>query len=429
MYDSIVGLPAVMRGNYWIVLSNDFTKIARIPIDDIGKKETSVTLIDAGFTKISKEKVREIQIVLILTSKCGLACTYCFADCGIECKSMKEKTARAVIEHSINISKGRRLSLSFFGGEPTIEFGLIKQMVDFVKSKSLFANLPPPYFSITTNGVFGDNILEFLIENNFQITISADGDSEVQDFQRPMRGNGKSSLFVEKTIKSLSERRYQFKVRATVTNFSVNKMVSAVEWLSKLGGREIQFEPVSIAGRAREQSDLISKPDCELFIQNLVRAIEKGSQVGVGVSHSSFMNLIDSPFSFCTGGIENKFAVTCDGNITACVEVQNKCHPASDIFHIGKVDDQTGVITFSDKNNRKCCKIDDDNIKKSGSGEKCSSCFAVRICGGGCPVRNFHTNGDVNTVDEYRCKVTKRLIPYIFYSIDDASNIDKKGET
>lgn len=426
MYSSIIGLPAILRGNYWIVLSNDFTKLARIPIGDIKKKEVSSALIEAGFTKMSKEKVQEIQIALILTSKCNLVCKYCFADCGISHLSMDEKTAHAVVAHSIGIAKGRRLSVSFFGGEPTMEFDLIKRVVSLVKTQSANNGLPSPYFSITTNGMFGDNILNYFIKNNFQITLSADGDCEVQDFQRPTVGKGKSSTFVEKTIRSLSQKKYPFKVRATVTDYSVNKMVDAVEWLSRIGGKEIQFEPVSIAGRAREQSDVICKPDCDLFIQNLIRAIEKGSQVGVGVSHSSFMNLIDSPFSFCAGGIENKFAVTCDGNITSCVEVQSKCHPASDIFHIGKVNNDTGLIDF-DKDKLGGCKASCESVRRSGSNEACIDCFAARICGGGCPVRNFHTNANVNIVDEYRCKITKKLIPYIFYSIDDLSKQNMKG--
>lgn len=415
---TIIGLPAIFSDSHWIVMSNDFRNIARIPLNEIDNQDTIDQLRKAGFVTVSQKKNTELQITLILTSSCNLRCIYCFADCGIKNDSMSYITAQSIIKHAITIANGRRLSVSFFGGEPTLEFNLLKKIVAYVNDESKRNNLPKPYFGITSNGTFNETVLQYLTENLFQITISADGIPKIQDVQRPMKNGKSSSILVENTIRSLAQKDYYFKVRATVTNQSVTIMKESIKWLSKLGGKEIQFEPVSIAGRASDDPMSVSKPSSEDFVKNLIVSIEEGTRLGVGVSHSSFMNLVNTPFSFCEGNLQNRFAVTCDGTITSCVEVQNKCHPAANIFHLGKIDPVSGQLTLDTAVRRNCSSHCDDSFE-SGSGHKCSDCFASRICGGGCPVRNFHANGDVGVVDEYRCKITRELIPYIYRSVDN----------
>lgn len=422
---SLYGLPAVLRKSYWIVFSPDFANLARIPVDRIDLPETYTELSESGFISSSrgKQNTKVVHVTMIVTNDCNLRCKYCFADSGVDDKSTKRvldlEIATAALHHAANVASGRKLSISFFGGEPTTQFGLIKKIVSITRQISAERGLPNPELSITTNGVFSALIFDYLIGNQFQVTLSADGPSEVQDFQRPTI-SGRSSHIVEQTIRQFVIAQHPIKVRATVTAISVHKMAEIVSWLADLGGSEIQFEPVSIAGRARSFCEQTSKPEVDDFIDNLKLAIERGCEVGIGVSHSSFMNLTNTPFSFCDGNFTNRFAVTYEGEITRCVEVQDHCHPAANLFLLGKYDKPSGKFIMQDNQRQFYC--GDQVVKlRSGDGNDCSACFATRICGGGCPVRNFHVNKSPLVVDEYRCKITREIIPYIYGLIDEAS--------
>ena len=81
---------------------------------------------------------------------------------------------------------------------------------------------------------------------------------------------------------------------------------------------------------------------------------------------------------------------------------------------------QNGVFVIKNTDQKSCNNQHTVKIK-SGNGEDCSLCFAKRVCGGGCPVRNFHTVGQMYVVDPYRCTVTKEIIPYVYKMIDESS--------
>lgn len=420
----LFGLPAVLKNGYWIVFSSDFTNLARISENDADSPDTYKKMLEGNFfsSLVKAEEKKVVHVTLILTSDCNLRCKYCFADSGNAGKKViDQEIIFSSLKHAAKIAQGRKLSVSFFGGEPTTQFNIIKKTVDVAKKISEENNLPSPEFSVTTNGVFNDEVHDFLVDNDFLITLSADGPALIQDFQRPAI-RGSSSVAVEKTISRFARSKRKIKIRATVTELSVNKMSDVVSWVSTFGLKEpeIHFEPVSISGRAQSSCEKVSKPSVDDFIFNLKKAIETGNIVGVGVINSSFMNLVNSPSEFCDGNINNRLAVTVDGAITSCVEVQDSCHPAAKLFVLGEYNRNTKSFTI-DKNNQSCNNNQQVIKFKSGKDGDCSLCFANRVCGGGCPVRNFHTTGQTNIVDPYRCKVTKEIIPYIYGMIDEAS--------
>ena len=402
------GVPAVLIDGQWVVMSADLSEIVTIPESEIDNPEIFRELDESGFFNHPTKPIGVFQLTLITTSNCNLRCRYCFANSGESVAVMSEKVAYAAVDYAIKISKGRRLSVAFFGGEPSMTDKLIKKVVSYAKKQKLTDRSNPSVeFSITTNGVMSSSFLNFLINNNFKITLSADGASEIQNFQRPLKGGGPSSHLVEKTIRKLVSSGKEFKLRVTVTDFSVTHMSSVVEWLHELGGNLVHFEPVSIAGRASENSNdtYLKKPAAEVFIDNLQKAILRGNDLGIGVVNSSFMNISTPPPEFCEGNVNNRISVSYTGDVTTCVEVQEKCHPASGNFIIGAYDDETGVIKLFQQQRIQPC---------SGTKMKsCSECFAVRICGGGCPVRNYHITGSISDVDPYRCENIKKMLPFL----------------
>ncbi len=412
------GLPAVLVDDHWVVISSKFDEIARIAVNQIDDAGTYEELLGRSFFQSSvRESGSRVSLVtLITTSDCNLRCSYCFANSGESCRVMSSDIAFAAVRRALENSSGRKLSVAFFGGEPTLTQGLIRAVVDYATTESGKIGTEVE-FSITTNGVVNPSFLQFLIERQFLFTVSVDGPPDIQDYQRPLKSGGPSSAHVARTIESLVQGGANFKLRATVTEYSVGKMAEMVAWAGLLGVKEIHFEPLSVAGRAAlvTKGVGLDRPKLQEFIAGLKSAIIMGNQSGVGVVNSAFMNLASGGNSFCDGDSKYRFAITYDGQVTTCVEVQDRCHPVAAEFMVGGYDPVRGVID-STKSRGRACLV---NIRKEESA--CVSCFASSVCGGGCPVRNFHTTGDSGKVDPYRCALVKEMLVFAYDLLDKES--------
>lgn len=404
------GVPAVLVDDQWIVLSAGFDEIVTIPKNQMDDPKILQELKDSGFFSPAIQPKGTYQLTMITTNDCNLRCGYCFADSGssVSVIAMPEEMAYAAVDHGVKASIGRKLAIAFFGGEPSMTGDLIKNVVVYAKKQKLAEKGGAGVdFRITTNGVMSASFLDFLVLNNFRITLSSDGPSDIQNIHRPLKKGGPSSKIVEETIRRLAAHGKDFKLRVTVPETSVERMADVVEWLHALGGNQIHFEPISIAGRASESTEgmIFNKPPNGLFVENLQKAILRGNELGVGIVNSAFMNIATPPPDFCEGNSDNRIAISYTGDITTCVEVQEKCHPASTDFIIGKYDAETKIIVLMDDRQSRSC-----HGTKVGA---CAECFAVKICGGGCPVRNFHTTGNINEVDPYRCENVQQMLPFL----------------
>ncbi|MFA6097396.1 MAG: radical SAM protein [Candidatus Paceibacterota bacterium] len=408
------GLPAVYENGKWIIVSASFGDIVSLSDEEIYSSEVRDILAKRGFFEIQKDQDANNSslVTLITTSDCNLNCRYCFANSGVSRKNMSSEIAIASIERAIKNAQGKKLAVSFFGGEPTITEDLIKEVVVLVNEKTRNTKITEVEFCISTNGMTTPSFLNFLIENNFTITLSMDGIPKIQDYQRPLKNGGKSSEIVEKTIRHLVSRNKEFMIRSTITDYSVDYMVQMIEWLHRIGAKKVHFEPISIAGRAamiKESGKTLKKPSAKSFIENLKESIIRGNELGVSVLNFSYMNLVNTPQEFCNGIMNNRFAVSYTGDITTCVEVQDKCHPAAETFILGKYSHKTKqIITLKDMRGHAC-----KTIANTLKNEDCTNCFAKNVCGGGCPVRNFHTTGDSIIVDPYWCELVKEMLPFV----------------
>lgn len=416
------GLPAVLVNSHWVLISAAFDQVAQVTPDKIEDPQIHQQLTAAGFfIPPSKDDQPEVSLAtLITTSDCNLCCGYCFANSGVTRRDMSEEIAFAAVRRALANAKGRKLSLAFFGGEPTLTQALIRTTVIYARQMAQNSQVTGIEFSITTNGVMPSGFLDYLIRENFLVTLSADGAPRVQDVQRPTKCGGKSSETVERSIRTLAGAGKEFKIRATVTDFSAPHMVEMVDWVADLGGKLVHFEPLSLAGRALvTKGSGMTRPPAEVFAENLKAAIQRGNRVGVGILNSSFMNMATPPAEFCEGNPQHRFAATYDGNITTCVEVQDACHPVAEQFMVGSYDSASDeIVTTKSRERATACQIIQIQQKTDSP---CTACFARRICGGGCPVRNFHITGDSGTVDPYRCQLIREMVPYAYELLDEAS--------
>lgn len=410
------GLPAIKTDRQWLVLSPYTQCVAEINDRLLGRQETYDQLAKAGFfgepSLTGPGSMSDyFQLTLIMTSDCNLRCRYCFVNAGDTNFYIDQAVANAAVRYAVDKAKGRRLMVSFFGGEPTLAFDRIKQTVVFAREAVQLSDATGVSFNITTNGVMPDSVLEFLIEHDFFATISMDGVPDVQNTQRPLRSGGASSERVERTIARLVEAKREFIVRSTLTAESTPRLVEEVDYLGSMGVTQLHVEAINLAGRAvlETKGQPMARPTAQVFCQNLIAAIKRGAEVGVDILNSAYMNLLQPSVYFCDGVGGNRVSVTYNGEVTTCLEVQGGCHPTAERFIAGCYDPGSDKLV-----------IDRDHAVTACGGApiidqstKCVDCFARFACGGGCPIRNFHTTGDTAVVDPFRCEVVSCVLPFV----------------
>ena len=189
-------------------------------------------------------------------------------------------------------------------------------------------------FGITSNGVFNEEIKSILVDNNFTVTISMDGLPKFQDKQRVTANNKGTSHIIEQTIKDLNSRGLSVIIRMTITKPMIFEFKETIDYLSNLGIKIIHFEPITIGGRAKENEDILERPEPEEYAEKLEEAIDYAREKDISIITSTVMNALSPSYMFCDGVGKNKLAVTYDGVFSSCLGVQNKDHPLADKFII-----------------------------------------------------------------------------------------------
>lgn len=166
-----------------------------------------------------RHSVRDLsQVILQTTQNCSLRCKYCVYggtykyQRGLTEKFLEFETARRGLDYILDIIKERQkqdLVISFYGGEPLLNFGVIKEIVAYIKKKNL--NRKPMFFMTSNLTICNDDIIDFLIDNDFQLSVSLDGPQENHDAKRVFPdGRGSFDLVVDNLarIKARNEEYY-----------------------------------------------------------------------------------------------------------------------------------------------------------------------------------------------------------------------------
>ena len=216
---------------------------------------------------------------LNVSHNCNLACEYCFADGGTyndERKTMSYDTAKAAIDMLVEMSGTRRnLEVDFFGGEPMLDFEVVKKTVLYARSieKERGKNFR---FTITTNAYrLNDEDIDFFNEQMYNVVISIDGRKEVHNRVRKTVG-GKDSFddVIKNALRFKERRKGQYYVRGTFTRYNLD-FCSDVLFLNDLGFDQLSIEPV------------VLKPESPMSIreQDLPRIIAEYDKLEIGRAH------------------------------------------------------------------------------------------------------------------------------------------------
>ena len=352
-----------------------------------------------------KRKTVVKALCLHIAHDCNLACKYCFAGEGEyhgDRSLMSFEVGKKALDFLIANSGNRvNLEVDFFGGEPLMNFQVVKDLVAYGRSREQECN-KRFRFTLTTNGLLlDDEVMEFANKEMANVVLSIDGRKEVHDYMRPTRnGKGSYDLVVEK-FKKMAELRNQtnYYVRGTFTRHNLDFSKDVLH-LADLGFKQISAEPVV----APEEEDYaIRKEDLpKLFEEydSLARAMIDRERQGKGFQFFHFMiDLTGGPclykrLSGCGSGTEY-LAVTPWGDLYPCHQFVGM-----EDFKLGNVD--TGIDRPELVDEFKLCNV--------YAKDKCKDCFARFYCSGGCTANSYNFHGTLTDVYEIGCELERKRV-------------------
>ncbi|MCM1327102.1 MAG: thioether cross-link-forming SCIFF peptide maturase [Lachnoclostridium sp.] len=344
-------------------------------------------------------------LCLHIAHDCNLACEYCFAGKGEyhgERAFMSFEVGKKALDFLVANSGSRvNLEVDFFGGEPLMNFQVVKRLVEYGRS------LEAPHnkkfrFTLTTNGVLlNDEILEFANKEMANIVLSIDGRKEVHDKMRPFRGGQGSYDLIVPKFKKVAESREQtnYYVRGTFTHYNTDFSQDVLH-LADLGFQQISVEPVvapSSEPYAITEEDI---PKLKEEYDRLAVEMLKRNKEGKGFHFFHFMiDLQGGPcvakrLSGCGSGTEY-LAVTPWGDLYPCHQFVG-----NEAFLMGNVEE--GILREDIRDEFKCCNV--------YAKEKCKKCFAKFYCSGGCAANSYNFHGNINDAYDIGCELQRKRI-------------------
>jgi uncharacterized protein len=344
-------------------------------------------------------------LCLHIAHDCNLACKYCFAEEGEyhgRRALMSFEVGKKALDFLVANSGNRvNLEVDFFGGEPLMNWQVVKDLVLYGRS------LEEPHhkkfrFTLTTNGVLlNDDILEFVNKEMANVVLSIDGRKEVHDLMRPHRGGQGSYDEVVPKYKKVATSRNQmnYYVRGTFTRNNLD-FSEDVKHLADEGFEQISVEPVVAADTedyALRQEDV---PGILEEYDKLALEYIRRKKSGNGFNFFHFMiDLEGGPcvakrLSGCGSGTEY-LAVTPWGDFYPCHQFVGR-----DEFLMGNVDD--GIVRPDIRDTFKSCNV--------YAKEHCKNCFAKFFCSGGCAANAYNFSGSINGSYEIGCELQRKRI-------------------
>ena len=341
---------------------------------------------------------------LNIAHDCQLRCKYCFAstgDFGKGRKLMSFETGKHAIDFLLENSGDRpNLELDFFGGEPLMNFGVVKQVVEYARSREKEYN-KKFRFTITTNGLLlDDEKVDFINREMSNVVLSIDGRKEVNDYFRVLpNGQGCYDIIMPKYKKLVAGRGdKEYYVRGTFTNKNLD-FSKDVFALNEAGFDQISVEPVV------GDDDIYALTEKDLpavFAEYEKLALQLLENEKKGKKFNFFHFMLDLDQGPCAikrlrgCGCGNDYvAITPDGDIFPCHQFVG-----IDEYKMGNIDEGT----FDQE-----MKADFARAHVYSKPE-CRECWAKFYCSGGCNANNYQYMGDVRKAHKISCQLEKKRL-------------------
>lgn len=374
-------------------------------LKDAGKLFSPDTFADLAGT--FKERSGDVVKALCLhvAHTCNLNCQYCFAAQGRyhgDRALMPFEVGKQALDFLIANSGSRvNLEVDFFGGEPLMNWQVVKDLVAYARSQEA-AHHKHFRFTLTTNGVLlDDEVTEFCNREMHNVVLSLDGRKAVHDrLRKNYAGQGSYDLIVPKFQRFVQQRGDRdYYIRGTFTHENTD-FTNDIFHMADLGFTELSMEPVvSPPGEpwALTEEDLpVLFDQYEILAKEMLKREEEGRPF---TFYHYMLDLEGGPclhkrMSGCGSGTEY-LAVTPWGELFPCHQFVND--PA---YSMGDVWKGVTNTTMGEKFHR--CNV--------VANPACRDCWARLYCAGGCAANAYHASGDINGTYEYGCELFKKRI-------------------
>jgi His-Xaa-Ser system radical SAM maturase HxsB len=439
------------QGNY--LITNDIGKFVFLSKQNfknlIQKKELDnelkVELIKKGFIYDSNEELfamnqamqlrntKEYMLtattlhIFVVSKNCNFNCIYCQAGNLNQNKTynMSKETAKRAVDIAMD-SPSKYLTFEFQGGEPLMNFEIIKYIIEY--SKSISNDKFIEYNLVSNLTLLTNEMIDFFIKNNVSICTSIDGNKELQNINRPYK-NADSFVETVNQINKLKERNIKVNAIETTTKYSLNKYKEIVDEYIELGLESIFIRPLTRLGKADNNWQKIGYTAEEFlkFYKSALDYIIDKNREGIFLSegHSNiFLKkiLLNQPVNYMElrspcGGAIGQLAYYYDGNIYTCDEGRMLSEMGDDSFKLGNVYENTyKELMQCDCTKAMCISSCLECLPY------CSTCAYMPFCGT-CPVINLAQDNNIfsKAPKEYRCKIYSGILDILFDYIENKS--------
>ena len=296
------------------------------------------------------------------------------------------------------------------GGEPTLMIAEIKKIVAYIDQ-----NTTKRTIRLQTNGVFNQDVFDWIVGNNVAVSVSIDGDKEINDTQRT--GGTQAFEKIIANIRHLVERGVNVSTVSVITEYSQYKVSTIYEFIKSLGVRAMMMNPVhSFLGRS-QQHDYPAKRDADLmtFSNNFLEILHKANKDGIYLVSDflpDFFQYIPRNYQCdaCKAGV----GIYSNGDVCSCTRAYDLGQGSTNPFVWANVANEINILT---KNETRLINRTAENMPE------CNHCLLKWNCAGDCLLQCHELNGDMYKIDEDRCKAKKQfIVEYLRNSIPTFSD-------
>jgi len=393
-------------------------------------------------TVLWNHKPRRLQ--LFMAQQCNLRCKYCYGEnneSNQQQKLMTFEVAKQAVDYLIKRSGNRpNLQITFFGGEPTLNFGTVKKVVEYCRNIESDGEKKFLFELITNGTLLNREMSDYLLDNEFLLFVSIDGNHEMNNFQRPsVNGIDYYSAILDNAqylVKETQRRKlkHPVKIRANLTSEYPN-VTPVAEYLDSLNFNLIgigSINPLTFAldstpmALTREQQDQLFD-EMEGILLDALEKKKSGQRVGAYASRLFNKTVRSSIKPRKTLGVtcgigRNTNAVDCSGNIYPCHR------------YVGSTEYIIGNI-FDGLNKNKTMGL--YNSYNQNAQDQCNNCWARDFCAGGCPWELSCPDGNIYKRSDDDCqrrlrgierslwlrKEARKHLPHYFDDNDELESI------
>ncbi|MBR1724402.1 MAG: thioether cross-link-forming SCIFF peptide maturase [Ruminococcus sp.] len=342
---------------------------------------------------------------LLIALDCNLRCEYCFAGKGDYGKGrtlMTYETGKQAIDFLIQKSANRRnLEIDFFGGEPLMNFEVVKQIVEYAREQEKLHD-KNIRFTITTNGtLLNDDKIDFINEQMYNVVLSVDGRPCINDrMRKTVNGKGSYTYFIDK-YKKLVEKRgdKEWYVRGTYTKYNLD-FTEDILSLYNEGFEQISIEPV-IADPSEPYA--LTEADLPAIFAEYEKLSDKIKEIK---SSGRFINFFHFMLDLDQGPCAIKRLRGCGcGNEYVAISPDGDIYPCHQFVGV----DEYKMGSLNDGSFDTEMKLDFARAHVYSKPE-CKKCWAKFYCSGGCNANNYTFNKDIRAAYKLSCDIEKKRL-------------------